>query len=257
MIRTMGFWDRFALFVLAIAFAAPFAFGQDFPESSRRLCFGEYAFCSASTCKPNGKMIRVNTENGYADFPAADCTCPVLHGLDEVEVAGGNMTGSCKAPTEDTVWSGFWVHAETPQELSNWQKAPAPGLLCGRDLMQGNQQVNCYSFLCKKKGIINGQEVAECECPMGESFNGTPIPANTAFFTQAGQCNTGVCSDHPVSDPIGFDDIKKGGQCVRFPEQDNDSPLNVLWGQAASVLSWDGNSRGLTSTASVSSTMNK
>jgi len=63
----------------------PAGFGTgNFPESSRRLCFGDYAFCSAATCTPTGKLIAVNTATGHAWFPAAECTCPILHGVDEV-----------------------------------------------------------------------------------------------------------------------------------------------------------------------------
>jgi hypothetical protein len=159
----------------------------------------------------------VNTARGHAEFPAAECTCPILHGVDEVEVEGGNMQGSCNPPTSDTVWSGFWLHATAPQELSNWQDAAAPGLVCGSDLKLGNQSVNCYSFLCQRAGTINGVEVATCTCPIGETFQGTAIAPKTAFFTQAGQCDPGVCSQYPVSDPIGFDDLNEGGQCIHLP----------------------------------------
>ena len=163
--------------IAAVCIAAaicPFAFGQVVSED-RRICFGDYAFCSAATCTPTGTTIRVHTATDYADFPAADCTCPVLHGFDEVEVEGGNMQGSCKAPTADTVWSGFWPHARTPQQVSNWKDAPAPGLLCGKDLHLGDKLVNCYSFLCKKSGTINGVAVATCRCAVGETFDGTPV----------------------------------------------------------------------------------
>jgi hypothetical protein len=213
-----------------IAAACPFAFGQDFPESSRRLCFGDYAFCSAAVCTPTGGQIVVNTATGTASFPAATCVCPILKGVDEVEVAGGNMLGSCEAPDHKSVWSGFWPHLSTPQQLSNWQTAPAPGLLCGSDLNQGNQSVNCYSFKCEKAGTMNGVEVANCTCPIGETFDGTAIPAATAFFTQAGQCDVSICSQHPVSDPVGFDDVTQGGQCFRFPQSIQDElSSNPVW----------------------------
>ena len=202
---------------LMMAAELPFTFGQNQIEQSRRICNGDYAFCSAATCTPTGQQIRVNTETGYANFPAAACTCPVLHGLDEVEVKGGNMTGSCAPPSVGTVWSGFWPHPTAPQQLANWQDVAAPGLICGTDLMLGDKSVNCYSFLCKRSGTINGVPVATCTCPIGETFDGTPISPDTAFFTQAGQCSVSYCSQYPVSDPIGFDDFTQSGQCFQWP----------------------------------------
>ena len=120
-------------------------------------------------------------------------------------------------PNVSNVWSGFWPHPTTPQQLANWQDVPAPGLICGSDLMLGNKSVNCYSFLCKRAGTINGVPVATCTCPIGETFDGTPISADTAFFTQSGQCSVSYCSQYPVSDPIGFDDFTQSGQCFRWP----------------------------------------
>jgi hypothetical protein len=231
---------RLAAAIGMVAAVCPFAFGQGFPESSRRICFGDYAFCSAATCTPNGQQIKVHTATGDAEFPAATCTCPVLRGADEVEVDGGNMEGSCKAPDPATVWSGFWLHASAPQQLSNWENAEAPGLFCGRDLNLGNQTVNCYSFKCKRAGTINGVEVATCTCPIGETLDGTALPPATAFFTQAGRCNISVCSQYPVSDPIGFDDVKKGGQCIRFPLNNHDElSFDPVWDNLMDGLSWD------------------
>ena len=217
-----GFCFVTALAVLVIV-ALSSAFAQNQIEQSRRICDGDYAFCSAATCTPTGQQIRVNTETGYAYFPAAACTCPVLHGLDEVEVLGGNMTGSCHTPKASDVWSGFWPHPTAPQQLADWQDVAAPGLICGSDLMLGNKSVNCYSFLCTRAGTINGVPVATCTCPIGETFDGTPVSADTAFFTQAGQCSVGYCSQYPVSDPIGFDDFTQTGQCFQWPA-DDDSP---------------------------------
>jgi hypothetical protein len=123
-------------------------------QFQRRVCYGDYAFCSASTCTPNGNLIKVHTATGYAYFPSATCKCPILTGLDEVEVEGGNMLGSCAPPSASTVWSGFWPHAKTPQALANWQDVEAPGLICGKELNLANQSVNCYSFLCQRAGSI-------------------------------------------------------------------------------------------------------
>jgi hypothetical protein len=227
--------------ISVVAAVCPFVYGQGFPDSSRRICFGDYAFCSAATCTPNGRQIKVHTATGDAEFPAATCTCPILHGVDEVEVEGGNMEGSCKAPDPKTVWSGFWLHVSTPQQLSNWQSAEAPGLFCGRNLKLGNQTVNCYSFKCERAGRINGVEVAACTCPIGETFDGTAIPPDTAFFTQAGQCNVSVCSQYPVSDPVGFDDLKKSGQCIRLPLDNHDElSFGQAWDKLVNGLPWDG-----------------
>jgi len=206
---------RIRFVVISIFALVACSFSQS--EFHRRVCYGDYAFCSASTCTPSGGIIKVHTATGYAYFPSATCKCPILTGLDEVEVDGGNMQGSCAPPTPSTVWSGFWPHAKTPQALASWQDVEAPGLICGKELNLANQSVNCYSFLCKRAGSINGVPVADCDCPLGENFDGTPIAANTAFFTQAGQCDVNYCSKHPVSDPVGFDDFNQTGQCFNWP----------------------------------------
>jgi hypothetical protein len=183
-------------------------------------------------------MIRVNTATGFAEFPAVTCTCPVFHGIDDVEVQGGNMRGSCDAPTPDTVWSGYFPMGSMPQAVSGWANASSPGLLCGSDQMQGSQAANCYSFLCTKAGKLNGVDVATCTCPIGEAFDGTAVPPNTAFFTQAGQCAISVCSEHPVSCPLGFDDIKTGGECIHIPERPADNAsLAVGFQQLMAVVS--------------------
>jgi hypothetical protein len=232
--------------IAVFALVCPLAFGQQFPKD-RRICYGDYAFCSASTCTPTGGQILVNTATGQASFPAASCTCPILHGLDEVEVDGGNMTGSCYTPNAATVWSGFWPHATTPQQLANWQDVAAPGLICGSDLMLGNKSVNCYSFSCQRAGTINGVQVATCTCPIGETFDGTPIAPDTAFFTQAGQCSVSYCSQYPVSDPIGFDDLTQSGECFRWPPGGTLSS-DLLQDKLAPGLSRDGKQKRDSST---------
>lgn len=200
-----------ALVMLAILSPAAFGQNHDF-----RICAGDYALCAASICTPTGGQILVNTATGKSSFPAANCTCPIVNGNDIVDVTGGNMRGSCETPNTATIWSGYSLQATIPQALSNWQEADAPGLLCGKDQMQGNQLANCFSFKCVRAGKINGVEVATCTCPLGESFDGSAVPADTAFFTQAGQCSLGVCSQHPVSGIFGFDDATQGGQCIEL-----------------------------------------
>lgn len=80
--------------------------------------------------------------------------------------------------------------------------------------------MSSYSEYCLNGGIE--QEVATCTYPIGETFDGTPIPPDTAFFTQAGQCSVSYCSQHPVSDPIGFDDLKRSGECFRWPPKSSE-----------------------------------
>ena len=120
------------------------------------------------------------------------------------------------------MWSGFWPHPTAPQQLANWQDVAGPGLICGKDLMLDNKSVNCYSFSCQRAGTIDGVPGATCTCPIGETFDGTSVPADTAFLTQAGQCSVNDCSQYPVSDPIGFDDFTQSGQCFQWP------PLNDM-----------------------------
>ena len=211
-----------ALAMLMLGLLCPVAFGQVF-NHDYRICNSDYALCAAAICTPTGGQILVNTANGQAFFPAAACTCPLYRGDDIVDVAGGNMTGSCETNSAATVWSGYSIKSEQPQELSNWQTVDAPALLCGKDQMQGAQLANCFSFKCVRAGKINGVEVATCTCPLGESIEGVGVPADSAFFTQAGQCSTTVCSQHPVSTIFGFDDATQGGQCIEL--SNNDSAL--------------------------------
>jgi hypothetical protein len=131
------------------------------------------------------------------------------------------MQGSCVAPSSNGVWSLFSLRLHIPQEINDWsrrrKKSEAPGFVCPADLGLGAQFASCFSFACERAGKINGVEVATCLCPLGESLEGKPVRANTAFLTQAGQCNEDICSQHPVSGPIQFDDMQ-GGQCIGIPE---------------------------------------
>ena len=171
------------------------AVAQD--NSNFQPCTGPYALCAASTCTPTGNTIKVNGSN--TKFPEADCLCPVFDGLSIADVNGGNMTGSCNPPSNGGVWSLYFPHLEIPQEITGWVAAEAPFLKCSKDLHQGDQQVNCFSFACDPPTIINGVMVATCHCPMGESPEGKKVPPPTTFVTQAGQGNTAFCSAHPVA----------------------------------------------------------
>ena len=46
---------------------------------------------------------------------------------------------------------------------------------------------------------VPGAPVATSYCPLGESIEGTAGSPDTAFGTQAGQCNEDICQQHPVS----------------------------------------------------------
>ena len=172
-----------------------------------QFCSGYFALCAASTCTPTGKQITVRTAaGGTAVFPEADCTCPIFFGESLANLAGGNMQGSCEPPSADTIWSTYSPRRTIPQAITNWvptqPQAAAPPQICPASLNQGNELTNCFSFLCDSLTYINNVPVATCHCPLGESFAGTPVPANTAFATQAGQEDQQACFEHPVSVPI-------------------------------------------------------
>jgi hypothetical protein len=172
--------------------------GHDF-----KVCEGEFALCAASTCQPTGGKITVNViGGGTATFPEYNCTCPIFDGPAIADLNGGNMQGSC-TPPQDQIWSLYQPRSHIPQAITNWSrfrsKSAAPLLVCGADLNQGNQLVNCFSFACDPAGEIHGVPVATCHCPLGESIEGKAVAPNTAFGTQAGQGNTDICFNHPVA----------------------------------------------------------
>jgi hypothetical protein len=176
-------------------------------QDSFKFCIGDFALCAASTCTPTGKIIAVNTASGTAEFSAAQCTCPIFSGPAIADVKGGNMQGSCDPPPNTGVWSLYSLMGDIPQVINNWnpgkKKSEAPVFVCPAELNLGAQFVNCFNFACERAGKINSVEVATCVCPLGESLEGTGVPANTAFATQAGQCNEDICFKHPVSDHSG------------------------------------------------------
>lgn len=171
------------------------------PAAALIMCQGEFALCAATSCMPTGRTI---TTNGGVTWPEAKCTCPVLHGLAVADPtsAGGNMQGSCSPPThKGGVWSLFAPRDQYPQAVTGWKKAPAVLQLCNADLNLGAQTVNCFSFACTKTKRINGVEVADCRCPIGQGKDG-PMPAATTFGTMAGQGNPAYCGMSPVSAPL-------------------------------------------------------
>ena len=215
---------RYSLVLLflsgVVLLATPQARAQSF-QHDFRYCVGDYALCAASTCTPTGGTIAVNTAGGgTANFPAAECTCPIFNGPALADLNGGNMTGSCDPPPNNGVWSLYSPMGHIPQEINNWSKgkkqSAAPIFVCPAELNQGNQFANCFSFACVRAGKVKGNiEVATCTCPLGESLEGTPVPAHSEFATPAGQCHEDICSQHPVGAPFPFDDLAPG-QCFSF-----------------------------------------
>lgn len=177
-----------------------------------RSCGGYFALCAASTCTPTGRRIKVNvTGGGTAYFPEADCSCPIFSGQAIADVTGGNMQGSCRPPTAPDgstgVWSLYAIESDIAQEVSGWvpvgPKAQAPYLFCSKHLDLGSTIANCWSFACDSQTYTDtGVPVATCHCPIGESPDGTPIAAHTAFVSQAGQGNQQFCAKHPVAGPL-------------------------------------------------------
>ena len=86
------------------------------------------------------------------------------------------------------IWSLYQPRSQIPQAITIWSRLPressVPPLVCGADLNQGNQVVNCFSFACpggeKSTGEIRGVRVATCHCPIGESFDGKAVEPRTA-----------------------------------------------------------------------------
>lgn len=200
-----------AVLIGVMPMVAPSSEAQGFPHEFR-ICTGDFALCAASTCKPTGSTIEVNTATGTASFPAAECTCPIFSGHSIADLKGGNMKGSCDPPSADGVWSLYAPEANIPQAINGWSTAPeqsaASPFVCAASLGLGNQGANCFSFACVRAGTKNGVPVATCRCPLGESLAGTPVAADTAFVTQAGQCDQSICSQHPVSAPIPFENLQ-------------------------------------------------
>lgn len=202
--RIAGVWVVFASLLAA---AQAHAQGSTAPSGALygyQVCRGSYALCAASTCTPTGGTIEVNVSGGgTASFPEASCTCPVFTGPAIADVYGGNMKGSCKAPGEGQVWSLYWPKVNIPQAVNNWGHKPAQTevefQLCSSTDGVGATFANCFSFACTlDKKRKNGVKTATCRCPLGENPDGSAVPAETAVFTPAGQCDPAACSQHPV-----------------------------------------------------------
>jgi hypothetical protein len=122
------------------------------------------------------------------------------------------MQGSCEPPPNQ-IWSTYQPRLTNPQAITDWVRIPpknlAPPQICPASLNLGDQLVNCFSFACDPAGRIDGVPVATCHCPLGESLEGTAVPPNTSFATQAGQGDQSICAEHPVSGPLpSIGDIK-------------------------------------------------
>lgn len=169
-----------------------------------KVCHGAYALCAASTCTPTGGTIDVHVSGGgTASFPEAACTCPVFNGPAIADVTGGNMEGSCAPPGKGQVWSLYWPKVNIPQAVNGWSRKPANTevefQLCSSEDNVGATFANCFSFACTlDKKRKNGVKTATCFCPLGENPDGSPVSADTAVFTPAGQCNPDACDQHPV-----------------------------------------------------------
>jgi hypothetical protein len=169
-----------------------------------QVCNGAYALCAASTCTPTGGTISVNVAGGgTASFPEAACTCPVFFGPSIADLNGGNMQGSCRSPGPNQVWSLYWPKTNIPQAINNWKLTPAataaPFQLCSSDEAVGGTFANCFSFACTlDRKHPFAVPTATCYCPLGENPNGEAVPPDTAVITPAGQCNSDICSEHPV-----------------------------------------------------------
>jgi hypothetical protein len=204
LVKTAFSLGAMLLLCLTTSRAAMAQGGHDF-----EFCQGYFALCSASTCTPTGNQIAVNViGGGTANFPEADCTCPIFSGHAIADLAGGNMTGSCEPPSPDQIWSIYSLRTHIPQAINDWEpsgsEAAAPPLFCPAALNQGDQFVNCFSFACDSLRYINGVPVATCHCPIGESLEGKAVKPQTGFLTQAGQGDHRFCFKHPVAGPISL-----------------------------------------------------
>ena len=184
------------------------------PDQEITLCDGKYALCAASTCRLTGKKI---TTNDGKTWPEVSCTCPILEGKAIADLTGGNMKGSCAAPTGQ-VWSLFAPKVYYPQEASNFVTTPksdtrASVQACSGQFAQGS--TNCWSMICDIGKTINGSPTANCKCPIGQIKHGTE------FLTEAGQGNQSACTEHPVAAP----DFLSSSLLEKFDRPENDETL--------------------------------
>ena len=172
-----------------------------------QICSGYFALCAASTCTPTGKKIAVNTiTGGTANFPEADCTCPVILGQSLANLSGGNMQGSCDPPEPGQIWSEYELRPDIPQAITNWvphlpEDAISPQE-CPARLHLGNQYAQCYSMACDDETYINNVPVVTCHCALGATLGGAKAAPDSSFGIFAGQGDPRFCAEHPVSNVI-------------------------------------------------------
>lgn len=194
-----------------------------------------FALCAATTCSDTGKRIAVNTPRGGKRwFKEVKCTCPVVNtnssnagltddlaqaytsGLPAIaNVTGGNMRGNCAYPDSAAgpsggIWSLYSTVAEFPQLTTlngtTWNmNSPATLNHCSKNLNQGREFANCFSFKCGAPYVSNGVLVSDCSCPKGEDvLSALPAPPAMGFFTNAGgnaanqDEKDAYCRAHPV-----------------------------------------------------------
>jgi hypothetical protein len=209
--------------------------GSQLPFAGRilgfKICTGTYALCAAAICTPiPGGTVEVNTVTGTADFPAANCTCPVYTGPAMADVNGGNMQGSCAPPGPNQIWSLYYRRSHQPQQINNWSAKPedtaTPFQVCAN---VWSSFANCFSFACTlDRKRQNRVRTATCTCALGENLDGTPVAPGTAIISPAGQCDANVCNEHPMgmADP----DLANSDVCLGLPSGSKNSQLQFPLG---------------------------
>ena len=161
-------------------------------SSSFQICEGEFALCAASGGTLTGKTITVNGK----EFPEVMAVCPILHGPAIADVTGGNMKGSCAAPSKGQVWSMYQIRKNIPQAPDYSHNTVAPYRMF--ETSQESHMSNMFSFSCTKtKTVVNGITLANCYGPLDENLSGASVPAGTKIITQAP-----VGASNPVGGPL-------------------------------------------------------
>ena len=198
----------FSVGAILLAFAPPTVRADGAAEAIADFQFSTYfALCAASTCKPTGGTIAVNTINGGTrNFLEADCTCPVILGTSIANLIGGNMKGSCEPSGPGQLWSTYQPRPDTPQAITGWvphlPEAAAPVQVCPANLNLGNQYTQCLSFKCDSESYINNVPVVTCHCAIAATLAGLPARPQSSFPTQAGQRHQAICYQHPVGNVL-------------------------------------------------------
>ena len=174
--------------------------GHDFT-----ICEGDFALCAASTCQPTGGSITVNViGGGTATFPEYKCTCPIFDGPSIADLNGGNMHGSC-TPPHDQIWSPINLGCKFRRRSRTGRvcrvRAPHHRKFAGRT----SSRATSWSIALASPANLPGKSGrASCNLSLSARriVEGKAVEQHTAFATQAGQGNTEICCDHPVSGPL-------------------------------------------------------